>query len=460
MSNLTVACVLKSGDLFTPEYVEKLQQMVHKNITYKYDFVCLTDLNKENFSENIRVIPFEVDFPWKWCKINLWNPKNDFNKRVLYLDLDSLVIRNLDEIVDYPVDFALIKQWKNIGPKFGRERILKYKSPLMVWNHNCRPQIWNNFYLGIMNELVGDQDWIGKICPNEETLPEGWFDEERYYKNGNIPEKCKVLGITHNEKNKGAARDREWVRKYWECPEIIEEQKTENRIPKVAPQDKIDVVCFLWNKWFDREEEYVTKLRNSVQRNLSIPHNFICITNKKINDPDIITKDLKPLSWKGNLLKLSIFNPSYKLSRKVFMLDIDVVITGSLDEICSYDGEFCIRAAFVTANNAWVPDGDMFIARRNIWNKIWDFIRKNKINIERKTKGRERAFYKLYRNQVFNKVDFIQQLYPGMVKSFKQHEINKHKTYDENTRIITFHGRPKQHEVDYSEFPWVKELWR
>ena len=206
MSSITVACVLKSGGGFTPDHVEKLQNMVRNNLSYDYDFVCLTDLPQKDLS--CRAIPFEVDFPWKWCKINIWNPNNPFNERVLFLDLDSIIMKSLDPIINFKADFALVKQWKNIGPKFGRSRILKYKSPLMVWNHNTRPQLWNKFYLGIMNELVGDQDWIGKCCPKERTLPDGWFDEERYYnkKGKKVPDKCIVLGVTNNEKDIDSAR--------------------------------------------------------------------------------------------------------------------------------------------------------------------------------------------------------------------------------------------------------------
>lgn len=206
--DLTVCCVLKSGGGFYTSHVTELHKMVKDNLNIPFEFVCLTDLDQSNFPKYIKAVPFEVDFPWKWCKINIWNPNNPFRDRILFLDLDSIVMRNLEPIVNFKADFALVRQWKNIGPRFGRKRILRYKSPLMVWNHNTRPQLWNNFYLGVMNELVGDQDWIGKCCPKEKLFPDGWFDEERYYnkKGKKVPEKCIVLGVTNHDKDINSAR--------------------------------------------------------------------------------------------------------------------------------------------------------------------------------------------------------------------------------------------------------------
>jgi hypothetical protein len=95
--------------------------------------------------------------------------------------------------------------------------------------------------------------------------------------------------------------------------------------------------------------EYVNKLRGMVLRNLTIPHRFVCFTENATGlRPDIEVKPLpemnlppgKERGWR----KLSTFaSPLADLTGPTLFLDIDIVITGGLDEFFSYlPGKFCI----------------------------------------------------------------------------------------------------------------------
>lgn len=458
---VTIACVLKSGGIYTPDYVDNLLHMVKKNISYDFEFVCLTDLSQRRFDPDVRAIPFEVDFPWKWCKINLFNPSNPFHERVLALDLDSLILRSLDPTIEFDSDFALPRQWKNIGPRFGRDRVLTYKTPVMVWNHNARPELWDDFRLGTMQRLVGDQDWVGERLPNEDLLPDGWFDEQRYYnRKEDIPSKCIVLGITDKAKNKGAAKKYRWIQKIWEGGnhQTIKRKTTQQTAKKVRRSGILTVVTWLWGNWFGRGEEYVQKLQASVARNLSMPHRFICITDRDYI-PYVETVSLESPITLGNLKKLSLYSLNNGLSGPVFALDLDNVIVGSLDDICSYEGSFCIRAAFRTKAGRWIPDGDIMMQNLSEEDRkaAWDFIEKYKVRIQNQTKGAERKFYKSFHAHLWSEMDFLQQLYPGQVLSYKQDGLKGSRLpEDSDARIVSFHGHPKPHEI---EDEWVHNHW-
>jgi len=454
--NLTVACVLKSGGIYTPEYVHRLYHMVQGNISYDFEFACLTDYAPENFQNQVKVIPFEVDFAWKWCKINLWNPENPFQDRILFLDLDNIILQSLDPIVEFDADFALPEQWKkNMKPRFGRQRNLNYKTPVMVWNHNARPELWNDFNLGKLFELVGDQDWVGERLPGETTLPAGWFDEQRYYnKREEIPEKCIVLGITTKGKNKEACRKYEWIRKIWGNLNYDKRSLVSMPLKK-----KVIVACFLWGDWFNGlGEEYVKILRDSVARNLSLPHKFVCLTDQEISDDGIETLPIYAPSTMGNLTKLALYNPTYGFDDRMVCMDIDLVVTGDLDEMFSYDGEIATRAAFRSKEQNWVPDGDMSVQNMSYSRRyeIWDKITRQISKIEKNTSGAERKFYKQWTRQIWPDMDFIQELFPGQLLSFKQDNI-RGQGLSKNTRLVSFHGKPKPHELD---IPWIKRNWR
>ena len=453
--DLSVVCVLKSGGSFSPAYVHRLKSMVEDNLQYSFRFDCLTDYPKSAFSKDINVIPFQVDFPWKWCKINLWNPHNPFCNRILFLDLDSVILGDLTPIVDYPADFALVHQWKkNMKPRFGRSRNLTYKSPLMVWNHNARPELWNDFSLDILDRLVGDQDWIGERLPNESLLPSGWFDEQRYYSSEDqVPEECKVLGITDKGKNEEAVKRQPWLQKYWGGPCLHKRSKV------VLPlEDKLDVVTFLWGDWGQgNAETYVNNLKQAVKQNLNIPHRFICLSDREIDGVE--TWPIYSPSNLGNLVKLAVYNDYYKFNSRVMLMDLDMIVTGSLDDIASYDGELAVRAAFRTREGAWIPDGDMAIMNLTPQRRrqIWKFISRSISKIEAKTNGAERKFYKAFYQQVFPEIDYIQELFPGQLLSYKQDSIRTKGRLPKDARIVSFHGKPKPHQAGDN---WILKYWK
>ena len=223
--------------------------------------------------------------------------------------------------------------------------------------------------------------------------------------------------------------------------------------------EDLNIICFLWNgdRWnveAERGFEYVNVLYHSVQRNLSLPHRFICMTNFDAEnfDEGIELLPLNAPSWKGCLPKLCMFDPSLGLTGRVFSLDIDVIITGSLDEMASCQSDMIVRASFADPRSL---DGDIvgFKITPKIAEKVWVPLKKNPAKAEAFTGGRERYWYRL----VFsNKIDTYQKLYPNQLASYKKHL--RFKQYlPECIRIVSCHGRPRPHELSEK---WAITNWR
>ncbi len=101
---LTVACVLKSGGDYDWEYVWRLYKGVRKYLTIPYKFVCLTDvfvgydylvLGKIARGK-IKIISLNDNLKGWWSKIELFKLKGE----VLYFDLDTIILKNLDLFVE------------------------------------------------------------------------------------------------------------------------------------------------------------------------------------------------------------------------------------------------------------------------------------------------------------------------------------------------------------------------
>ena len=93
---LTVACVLRSGGAYGPEDVRKLGQGVLRHLKQPHSFVCLSDAPLGEGLDDLR-IPLKHDWPGWFSKLELFRP-GLFLGPVLYFDLDTVILRDLDEV--------------------------------------------------------------------------------------------------------------------------------------------------------------------------------------------------------------------------------------------------------------------------------------------------------------------------------------------------------------------------
>lgn len=103
---LTVACVLRSGGIYTPEWVEKLQRGVEMHLSHKHRFVCLSDVDVP-----CQRIALEDDWPGWWSKICLWHPAAGLTGPTIYFDLDTLIVGSLDALAAYPHRFTMVHEF-------------------------------------------------------------------------------------------------------------------------------------------------------------------------------------------------------------------------------------------------------------------------------------------------------------------------------------------------------------
>ena len=102
------------------------------------------------------------------------------------------------------------------------------------------------------------------------------------------------------------------------------------------------VVCLKYGNKYSAE--YVNKLYNSVKRNLTVPFEFVCITedSKGIN-PNIVIKDLPITSGiTGWWYKPFIFDPNINLEGTILFLDLDMIIFRNIDCLFTFKPKrFC-----------------------------------------------------------------------------------------------------------------------
>ncbi len=141
--------------------------------------------------------------------------------------------------------------------------------------------------------------------------------------------------------------------------------------------------------------DHVNRLYHSVERNLTIPHKFICVTD----NPYGVGCETFPL-WStyrnlgGCYTRLMLFNSNmrYIFGNRIASIDLDCVVTGSLDAIFGRKESFIInkyhRGKKGEYTHQWY-NGGLFLMTTGSRSEVWDSfnpVKSPKIIRERKSK--------------------------------------------------------------------------
>lgn len=103
-----IICVLKSGGDYTPEYVYNLRAMLYRNVSVSFKFKCFTDMDLDLPEDEI--IPLTENWPGWWSKVEIFKNGNfPLDARITYFDLDTVIIKNIDRLIDDNVPFRMLE---------------------------------------------------------------------------------------------------------------------------------------------------------------------------------------------------------------------------------------------------------------------------------------------------------------------------------------------------------------
>lgn len=102
---ITVVCVLKTGGSYDRSWVWALKRGLNRHLK-GFQFYCLTDdLSVESYWR----IPLRHRWKGYWSKLELFRGDLfQLGTRILYLDLDTVIVGDLSEIAGYRGGFAMI----------------------------------------------------------------------------------------------------------------------------------------------------------------------------------------------------------------------------------------------------------------------------------------------------------------------------------------------------------------
>lgn len=242
----------------------------------------------------------------------------------------------------------------------------------------------------------------------------------------------------------------------------------------------INVVCVKWGTLYS--SDYVNKLYGMVQRNLTIPFDFYCITEDSSDiRSEVIIKEC-PINWlhdvgskENQWYKECMFLEGFLPERITLYLDLDVVIVSSLDVLIpKNDKLWCMAPDFIKRD---IPTfhGAVMCFNPKHWYSFFDFFEQKVKSGYKLERGKEQPLIAQY--HLYNKYDNLRIYNKEWIWSFKyghfRDEINVYNSHiyrgykpPKNGIVCSFHGFPSQHQIldleyiNQKEMQWIRNSWK
>jgi hypothetical protein len=197
---INVYTVLSISFSHTKEYVYKLKRSIERNSTVPFNFFCLTNEQLPG----INTIPvYEYG---QWVKMDLCDPK--INGRVLYLDIDTVLLGN--------IDFLLHEDQSFMCKSFNGQR----RTQIMSLDENQRNEVWN-FWIDRRESIM--QNFRGEGSVYDFVLDKGIRTLQEIHPrkiinfneaNDFIPMGSKVITFSNRDYPKNL-EENNYIKKYW-----------------------------------------------------------------------------------------------------------------------------------------------------------------------------------------------------------------------------------------------------
>ncbi len=199
MTLQTVVLVLRTGGEFLPEHVRTLVAGIEHWWRPKDEvprIAVLTNAPEDQYGllghMGVKLIPLAYGYPGWWSKMELFCPANNNLGDILYFDLDTVVVGDLEDIASVRT-LTLLQDFY---------RPTQLQSALMYLPLEDRPAVWESW-------KRGPKIWMRKFRGDQDFLEPGWGDRaERWQallpgqvvsykvhvkKKGKVPEDARVV---------------------------------------------------------------------------------------------------------------------------------------------------------------------------------------------------------------------------------------------------------------------------
>lgn len=206
----TILC-MKWGAKYSAIDVNRLYAMIRRHLSYQFQLICFTD-DAVGLAPEIKALPLPQlggDEPkrtrGKWRKLALWNSElqdDTLRGPALFIDLDSIIVRNMDSYFDFgsPKDVILEHNWARPLSGMGQTSVFRFyigSHPEILERFRADPQ-------GTADIFRYEQHFVTHCIGKDlKFWPRGWTRHFRlhclgpfplrYIRAARIPAKSKII---------------------------------------------------------------------------------------------------------------------------------------------------------------------------------------------------------------------------------------------------------------------------
>jgi len=228
------------------------------------------------------------------------------------------------------------------------------------------------------------------------------------------------------------------------------------------------IICMKWGTRYG--PEYVNRLFAGVCRHTKMPVRFVCFTDSseglnsrievlplpKISIPKSATTTMP---WP----KLSVWQfPLFNITGDVLFLDIDLIITGPLDDFFSYHpGEYCVIENW-TQKGRGIGNTSVFRFPVGKYTEIYNKFMISPENVLKEYRVEQHFISAMIPEQKFWPESWCVSFKHSLLPKFP---LNWFKTpsLPKDTRIVAFTGKPDPDEAAIGKWPvksWYKHIYK
>ena len=226
------------------------------------------------------------------------------------------------------------------------------------------------------------------------------------------------------------------------------------------------IICM---KWGDRYgPEFVNRLYHSILRHTKRKTRLVCFTdNPKGIDADIITTSIPDINLPKNYIetpwrKLTMWKyPLLDLSGDILFLDLDLVITGNIDDLFDYKpGKYCVIENWTQIGKN-IGNTSCFRFPSGKYSQIYEKINLHPHKILNNYRIEQIYISKVIPNMVFWPREWCLSFKHNIIPKWPINFLKKPKL-PKHARIVAFTGKPDQDEALLGIWPspWYKKIYK
>lgn len=250
-----------------------------------------------------------------------------------------------------------------------------------------------------------------------------------------------------------------------------------------------NVICMKWGRSFG--PEYVNRLFRGVRRHVTGDLRFICVTDDRTGiRPEVEVVDYVTEPFHDRMMaalavaprrcpiqKITLRRPDLvrDLRGPLLSLDIDVVVTGSLDDLMAYEpGKVCMRREWLPPSRRWgLANSSAVRYDPKLHAYLYEAMARDPWAEVMQAHGSEQS-YVSYKADEHGDLAFFPDAWCASFKydcrPMRPLNLILPPRLPADTRLVFFHGRPKMSEavMGYRSDPfhstrpaaWLTEAWR